>query len=96
MVVAQAEEHAVQRPDCRRCGGHCRVKDYRSHSVATLFGQAVVRLPRFCCAVCGGIEAGLGGPSPCRSTPELDRPQAHPCALTTCRMAADLLGHLFP
>ena len=60
IVVAQAEEHATQRPDCRRCGGHCRVKDYRSHAVAALFGQVVVRLPRFCCAECGGTKAAVG------------------------------------
>ena len=72
------------------------MKDYRSHAVATLFGQVVVRLPRFCCAECGGSEAGLGWPSHCRSTPELDRLRAHLCALTTYRLAADLLGQLFP
>jgi hypothetical protein len=26
MVVAQAEEHAVQRPNCRRWGGHWRAQ----------------------------------------------------------------------
>ncbi len=58
IVAAQAKEHAVQRPDCSRCGGVCRVKDYRDHAVATLFGQVMVRLPRFRCAACGGIEGG--------------------------------------
>src|ERR1700688_4924875 len=50
IVAAQARDQAVQRPDCLRCGGVCRVKDYRDHAVATLFGQVTVRLPRFCCA----------------------------------------------
>ena len=72
------------------------MKDYRSHAVATLFGQVVVRPPRFCCAECGGTEAVVGWPSHCRSTPELDRLRAHLCALTTYRLAADLLGQLFP
>jgi hypothetical protein len=47
IVAAQAGDHAVRRPDCLRCGGVCRVKDYRDHAVATLFGQVTVRLPRF-------------------------------------------------
>jgi len=96
IVVAQAKEHAVQRPKCPHCGSACCVKDYRDHAVATLFGQVTVRLPRFRCPVCGGIEAGLAWPSHCRSTPELDRLQAHLCALMTYRSAADLLEQMFP
>jgi hypothetical protein len=96
IVAAQAREHAVQRPECPRCDGACRVKDYRDHAVATLFGQVTVRLPRFRCAACGGIEAGLAWPLHCRSTPELDRLQAHLCALMTYRTAADLLEQMFP
>jgi len=95
-VAAQASEHADRRPSCARCGGACRVKDYRDHAVATLFGQVTVRLPRFRCAACGGIEAGLDWPSHCRSTPELDRLQAHLSALMTYRTAADVLGQMFP
>ncbi len=96
IVAAQAREHAVRRPDCSRCGDMCRVKDCRDHALATLFGQVTVRLPRFRCAACGGIEAGGGWPSHCRSIPELDRLQAHLCALLTYRTAADLLKQLFP
>jgi hypothetical protein len=96
IVTAQARDHAVWRPACRRCGGVCRVKDYRDHAVATLFGHVTVRLPRFRCAACGGIEGGVGWPTHCRSTPELERLQAHLCALMTYRMAADLLGQMFP
>ena len=96
IVAAQAKEHAVRRPDCSRCGGVCQVKDYRDHAVATLFGQVTVRLARFRCAACGWIETGIGWPSHCRSTPELDRLQAHLCALLTYRTAADLLGQMFP
>ena len=66
IVAAQAREHAVRRPDCSRCGDMCRVKDCRDHALATLFGQVTVRLPRFRCAACGGIEAGGGWPSHCR------------------------------
>jgi transposase len=62
IVAAQAREHAVRRPDCSRCGGVCRVKDYRDHTVATLFGQVTMRLPRFRCAACGGIEACIAWP----------------------------------
>ncbi len=96
IVAAQAREHADRRPTCPHCSGACRVKDYRDHAVATLFGQVTVRLPRFRCAACGGIEAGLDWPSHCRSTPELDRLQAHLSALMTYRTAADALGQMFP
>jgi hypothetical protein len=96
IVAAQVREHAVRRPTCSRCGGGCRVKDYQEHVVATLFGQVRVRLPRFCCATCGGGESGTNWPSHCRSTPELDRLQAHLSALTTYRPAADLLEQMFP
>jgi len=51
----------------------------RSHAASTPFGQVTVRLPRFRCAACGGIEAGVGWPSHCRSTLELDRLQGHWC-----------------
>ncbi len=95
IVAAQAREHAVRRPDCSCCGGVCRVKDYRDHAVATLFGQVTVRFPRFRCAACGGIEAGIAWPSHCRSTPELDQLQAHLCAVMTYRTAADVLGQMF-
>jgi hypothetical protein len=96
IVAAQARDHAVRRPDCRSCGAVCHVKDYRDHAVATLFGQVRVRLPRFRCAGCGGIEAGLEWPSHCRSTPELDQLQAHLSALMTYRMAAEVMAQMFP
>jgi hypothetical protein len=96
IVTAQARDHAVRRPACRHCGSVCRVKDYRDHAVATLFGHVRVRLPRFRCAACGGIEGGVGWPSHCRSTPELDQLQAHLCALMTYRTAADVLKQMFP
>jgi hypothetical protein len=96
IVTAQTEDHAARRPACPHCGGVCRVKDYRQHAVATLFGQVTMRLPRLRCAVCGRTEAGIGWPSHCRSTPELDRLQAHLSALLTYRTAADLLTQMFP
>jgi len=96
IVAAPARSHAVRRPDCRSCGSVCRVKDYRERAVATLFGQVTVRLPRFCCATCGGIEPGIGWPLQCRSTPELDQLQAHLSALMTYRTAADVLAQMFP
>ncbi|HTW70147.1 MAG TPA: hypothetical protein VME47_09695, partial [Acetobacteraceae bacterium] len=93
---AQAREHAVRRPICPCGDGVCRVKDYRDHAVATLFGQVRLRLPRFHCAACGRIETGINWPSHCRSTPELDRLRAHLSALMTYRVSADLLEHIFP
>jgi hypothetical protein len=50
IVAAQVRDHAVRRPACSRCGGSCRVKDFQNHVVATLFGQATVRLPAFAVA----------------------------------------------
>src|SRR4051794_1012959 len=96
MVAAQARSHAVRRPDCRSCGAACHVKDYRDHAVATPFGQVTLRLPRFRCAGCGSSEAGHGWPSHCRSTPEMDRLQAHLSALMPYRVAADILQQMFP
>ncbi len=95
IVAAQAGIHAVRRPDCSCCGGVCRVKDHRDHAVATLFGEVTVRLPRFRCAVCDGIEAGLAWPLHCRSTPGLDRLQAHLSAVMSDRTAADVVGQMF-
>ncbi|MGI4943452.1 MAG: ISKra4 family transposase [Janthinobacterium lividum] len=96
IVAAQARDHAVRRPECPQCDRACCVKDYRDHAVATLFGQVTVRLPRFRCPACGGMDTGLAWPLHCRSTPELDRLQAHLCALMTYRTAADLLEQMFP
>jgi hypothetical protein len=96
IVAAQVRDHAARRPACCRCGGACRVKDYQDHVVATLFGQVTVRLPRFRCAACGGSETGIAWPRHCRSTPELDRLQAHLSAVMTYRTAADLLEQVFP
>jgi hypothetical protein len=96
IAAAQARDHVVRRPDCPRCDGVCHVKDYRDHVVATLFGHVTMKLPRFRCARCGGNETGIGWPSHCRSTPELDRLRARLSALMTYRVAADLLEQMFP
>jgi hypothetical protein len=96
IVTGQAEGHAVRRLDCRSCGEVCCLKDYRDHAVATLFGQVTLRLPRFRCAGCGENQAGHAWPSHCRSTPELDRLQAHLSALMPYRVAADFLEQMFP
>ena len=95
IVAAQVRNHAAHRPLCSRCGHTCHVKDYREHRVATLFGRVAVRIPRFRCAVCGGIEAGVHWPSCCRATPELVQLQAHLSALKTYRTATDLLEQMF-
>ena len=96
IVAAQARLHAMRRPGCRGCGTACRVKDYRQHAIATLFGPVAVRLPRFRCAGCGATEAGVGWPPHVRSTPELDRLRAQLSALMPYRTAAALLAQLFP
>jgi len=96
LVAAQARAHAVRRPECRSCGIACRVKDYRQHAIATLFGRVTVRLPRFRCADCGTIAAGTGWSPHARSTPELDRLRAQLSALLTYRTAAEVLAQMFP
>ena len=96
IAVAQARDHGVRRPDCPRRDGVCGVKDYRDHAVATLFGQVTMKLPRFRCSRCGAVETGISWPPHCRSTPELDRLRAYLSALMTYRVAADLLGQMFP
>jgi hypothetical protein len=65
-------------------------------SDSALFGRVTVRLPRFRCAGCTTVEAGLGWPSNCRSTPELDQLQAHLSALMTYRVAAGMLEQMLP
>jgi hypothetical protein len=96
IVTAQSRDHAARRPDCRTCTTPCQVKDYRPHQIATVFGQVVLRLPRFRCAGCGATGAGVDWPSHCRSTPELDQLRAHLSALMPYRIAAGLLEHLLP
>jgi hypothetical protein len=96
IVAAQARVHAAHRPECRSCGTTCRLKDYRRHEIATLFGRVTVRLPRFRCAGCATSATGVEWPPHVRSTPELDRLRAQLSALLTYRTAAALLGQLFP
>ena len=95
IVAAQARVHAVRRPVCRGCGAACRVKDYRQHAVATLFGQVTVRLPRLRCAGCKATGSGVAWPSHIRSTPELDRLRAQLAALMPYRVAAEVLVQVF-
>jgi hypothetical protein len=62
IVAAQAETHAVLRPDCPCGRGVCRVRDYREHAIATLFGQVMVRLPDF--AVPHVVRSGVVSTGP--------------------------------
>jgi hypothetical protein len=96
VVAVQARDHAALRPECSRCGARCHVKDWRPRQIATLLGEAAVRLPRFLCPGCGRSETGVSWPAYCRSTPALDRLQAHLSALMTHRVAAGVLAHLLP
>jgi hypothetical protein len=81
VVAAQAHHHAMLRSDCRSCGERCHVKDWRTHRIASLFGEVKVRLPRLACADCGCGGSGLRWPSHCRSTPELNHLQVRLSAL---------------
>ena len=95
-VLRKPEATRFGGPFARNCSGVCHVKDYRNHAVATHLGRVMVRLPRFRCAGCGAMEAGVGWPSHCRSTPELDQLRAHLSALMPYRVAADVLEQVFP
>ena len=66
----------------------------RPHRIATLFGEVRVKLPRLVCAGRGCGETGVGWPSHCRSTPELNQLQARLSALMPYRVATDVLQHL--
>ena len=83
IVAGQAASHGMLRPDCRSCGERCHMKDWRAHRIATLFGEVMVRLPRFLCNACHHTETGAGWPPRGRSTPELGQLQAHLSALVT-------------
>jgi len=96
VVAAQGRAHAAHRPACRICGGACRIKDYRPRRIATLFGAVTVRLPRFHCAGCDRMEAGVGWPAHGRSTPQFDELRAHLSALMPYRVAAGVLEQFLP
>jgi hypothetical protein len=96
VVSGQVDRHGLLRPCCRTCAAKCRLKDWRGHCIATLFGEVTVRLPRFRCPACDRTETGVCWPSRCRSTPELDLLQAHLSALMSYRVAAGVLQHLLP
>src|ERR1700719_3583133 len=65
--------------------------------VAAQAGDHAVRRPDCLrCAACGAVEVGVGWPSHCRSTPELDQLRAHLSALMSYRTVADILEQLFP
>jgi hypothetical protein len=59
VVAAQAHHHAMFRPDCQSCGGRCHARDWRTHRIATLFGEVGVKLPRLGCAGRGCSETGV-------------------------------------
>ena len=61
IVAAQARAHAVLRPNCPCGRGVRNVKDYREHSIATLFGQVIVRLPDFAAPRVVRSRLGLNG-----------------------------------
>jgi hypothetical protein len=95
VVSGQVDSHCLRRPCCRSCTEKCHLKNWRGHLIATLFGKVMVRLPRFLWPACNRTETGVGRPSRCRSTPELEL-QALFSALMTYRVAAEVLQHLLP
>ena len=73
LVAEQANTHAMFRPDCRSGTGTCHVKDWQPHRIATLFGEVMLKRPRFLSAGCGCGETGVSWSSHSRSTPELNQ-----------------------
>jgi hypothetical protein len=75
--TAQAREHAVRRPFCLCGDGVCRVKDYRDHAVATLFGQGsrhrTGRIARFAARI--GNTAWQVTPGNTPTAPRIERVQ---------------------
>jgi hypothetical protein len=96
VVAAQTEEHGRHRPDCLSCRGGCQVKDRRSRHVATLFGEAVARIPRFTCAVCKRIVTGIDWPQHTPSMPELQQLQAHLSAMMAYRVVLPVTAGTSP
>src|ERR1700712_1839761 len=84
------------RPNCQSCGERHHAKGWRSHRIATLFGEVRVKLPRLACAGCGGGGTGANWPLHCRSTLGLDELQAWLSALRPYRVGAELLQHVLP
>jgi hypothetical protein len=62
IVAAQAKGHGVRRPHCRSCDEICRVKDYRGHAVATLFGQVRCGCPAFAVPGAAATKPAMVGP----------------------------------
>ncbi len=87
IVAAQARPHAARRPECRGCVAARRVKDYRHHPIATLFGQVAVRLPRFRCAAWATTETSVGWPPTLlgQNLPADASRAPRPCAATHSR-----------
>jgi hypothetical protein len=65
VVAAQSWDHGAQRPTCRSCAASCQVKDYRPYRMPTSFGAITLRLPRFRCIGCGGVENSVKWPGHC-------------------------------
>jgi hypothetical protein len=96
VVAVQADDHAVLRPVCSSCHYACHVKDWRLHRVATLFGTAAVRLPRFRCASCGHGETGVSWAAvlPFHAWARSTASTCFCSDAVSCRRR--LLGHLLP
>jgi hypothetical protein len=95
VVADQVTIHATFRPDCRSCGGTCRVKDWQAHRIATPFGEVRLKLPRLLCAGCGCGETGQLAIALSVDT-ELNQLRARLSALMPYRVAGDVLQYLLP
>jgi hypothetical protein len=96
VVAAQADQHAMFRPDCQTCGRRSRATGWRPHRIATPFGDVRVKLPQLACADSGFGDTGVSWPSHCWSTPGLDELQARLSALKQYRAASDVMLYLLP
>ena len=100
LVAAQVDEHCRDRRRCDRCGASRPLKDLRPRRLASLFGVAEVRAPRFgpcrCGVPCRRSITPAAEVMPDRCTPEYERVVAAMGAALPYRRALALLGEFFP
>lgn len=100
----QAQAFCRRLRPCRACGVDRNIKDYRSRTLHTLFGNVTMRLPRFHRCACEQIGSGRvlryvwPGTDllPSINTPELMAMHAALGARMPCREAAFVLSSLLP
>lgn len=92
IVTDQFATAAKQLSLCNDCGAKRQLKDYRSRTFDTVFGQVSVKRARFNCPRCGVLPQSKLD----RSTPEFDFIRVKLAAHVPFRVARDILNMLTP